>query len=177
MLGTLASGGAKVVGNLVFYSEPQIDPGLAYIEKLRATYRASGTRIPALGRQLEEARRALDTDTVLAASMGKADNVILPMTFDIGEPQGNPDAPLPAFIVRNGVDDITWPAGEAEPIQPPPARGTRTPPIPKIGEQAIAIGHLNQFLTRTEAAAGRPSSCATTTSTFPRWHFSSRRAA
>ena len=146
ILSTLASGGAKVVGNTIFYSEPQIDPGLRYIEKLRATYAASGARIPALQRQLDEASKALDTDTVLAASLAQAGNVVLGMTFDLGEPQGNPDAPLPAYVVRNAVDDVTRAAGDDDPVQPWPAREARTPPIAKIGEPALAIGHLNQIL-------------------------------
>src|SRR6202000_2310831 len=29
----LLAGNAKVVGNLVFFSEPQVDPGLTYIQK------------------------------------------------------------------------------------------------------------------------------------------------
>jgi len=146
MIDTLRAGGAKVVGNLIFYSEPQIDPGLEYIEKLRAIYAAAGARIPALGRLLDEARKALDTDAILAASLRKAGNVVLPMTFDIGEPLGNPDAPLPEFVARNAIDDVRWSAGDGAPVQPPPARAARTPPIAEIGEQALAIGHLTQFL-------------------------------
>ena len=146
MIDTLHAGGAKVVGNLVFYSEPQIDPGLKYIEKLRAIYAAAGVRIPALGRQLDEAGKALDTDTVLAASLAKAGNVVLPMTFEIGEPQGNPDAPLPDFVARNAVEDVRRAPGDGAPVQPPPARAAQTPPIAQIGTQALAIGHLTQFL-------------------------------
>ena len=146
MIDTLHAGGAKVVGNLVFYSEPQIDPGLKYIEKLRAIYAAAGVRIPALGRQLDEAGKALDTDTVLAASLARAGNVVLPMTFEIGEPQGNPDAPLPDFVARNAVDDVRRAPGDDAPVQPPPARAAQTPPIAQIGSQALAIGHLTQLL-------------------------------
>ena len=160
MLSTLASGGAKVVGNTILFSEPQVDPGLRYIEKLYATYTASGARIPALRRQLDEARKALDTDTILAASLAQAANVVLPMTFELGEPQGNPDGPLPEYVVKNAVDDVTWLAGDPDPIQPRPARAARTPPTPKLGEQALAIGHLNQILdvdggSRREALALR----------------------
>ena len=32
----LAGGKAKAVGNLVFFTEPQLDPGLAYVNKLVA---------------------------------------------------------------------------------------------------------------------------------------------
>ena len=146
MIDTLRAGGAKVVGNLIFYSEAQIDPGLAYIEKLRAIYKAAGARIPALGRQLEEARKALDTDTILAASLGKAANVVLSMSFELGEPQGNPDAPLPEFITRNAVDEVIRSSADEEPVQPRAARAAQTPPIAQIGEQALAIGHLTQSL-------------------------------
>jgi CHASE2 domain-containing sensor protein/tRNA A-37 threonylcarbamoyl transferase component Bud32 len=146
LIDTLRAGGAKVVGNLIFYSEAQIDPGLEYIEKLRAIYAASGVVIPALARQLDEARKALNTDTILAASLGKAGNVVLSMNFELGEPQGNPDAPLPQFITRNAVDQVVRGADEDEPVQPRSARAAQTPPIAQIGEQALAIGHLTESL-------------------------------
>jgi len=146
MFDSLHAGGAKVVGNLIFYSEAQIDPGLEYIEKLRGIYAAAGVRIPALGRQLDEASKALNTDAILAASVARAGNVVLPMTFEIGEPQGNPDAPLPEFVVRNAVDDVSRPSGEDTPVQPPSARAAQTPPIADIGRHALAIGHLTQLL-------------------------------
>ena len=65
-------GGAKVVGNLIFYSEEQLDPGLQYIELLIDTYQSSGANVPELAAQLGEARAALDTDAILAASVGEA---------------------------------------------------------------------------------------------------------
>ncbi len=146
MIDSLSAGGAKVVGNLVFYSEPQVDAGFKYIQKLRDTYAAAGVRIPALGRQLEEAVKALDTDAILAASLERAGNVVLPMTFEIGEPHGNPDAPLAEFVVRNAIDNVERPTEVDAPAQPPPARAAQTPPIAKIGRHALAIGHLTQFL-------------------------------
>ncbi len=147
IIDTLSAGGAKVVGNLIFYSEPQIDPGLKHIEKLRAIYASAGVKVPALGRQLDEASKALNTDTILAASLRKAGNVVLPMTFDAGEPRGNPDPPLPEFVLRNTIDDVRWASGDGAPVRPPPTRAAPTPPIAEIGEQALAIGgHLTQFL-------------------------------
>jgi serine/threonine-protein kinase len=145
MIDNLHAGGAKVVGNLIFYSEPQIDPGLQYIEKLRKIYAAAGVRIPALGRQLEQARKALDTDAILAGSLRRAGNVVLPMTFEIGEPQGNPDAPLPEFVVRNAIEDVAPASHDDPPVEPPPARAAQTPPIAQIGQHALAIGHQTQF--------------------------------
>jgi serine/threonine-protein kinase len=48
--------------------------------------------------------------------------------------------------VRNAVDDVIWTSGDDDPVQPWAAREARTPPIAKIGEPALAIGHLNQIL-------------------------------
>jgi CHASE2 domain-containing sensor protein len=146
MIDYLSAGGAKVIGNLIFYSEPQIDAGFKYIQRLRDTYAAAGVRIPALARQIKEAMEALDTDAILAASLRRAGNVVLPMTFEIGEPRGNPDAPLPEFVARNAIEDVEWASDVDTPVQPPPARAAQTPPIAKIGQQASAIGHLTQFL-------------------------------
>ncbi|MDX1432680.1 MAG: serine/threonine-protein kinase [Gammaproteobacteria bacterium] len=146
MIETLRAGGARVIGNLVFFSEPQIDPGLEHIERLAQTYQASGLRIPALERQFDEARRTLDTDAVLAASVERASNVILPMTFVLGEPLGNPDRPLPAYVTRNALGNVSDRLGLGrDGVLPPPALGAETPPIPEIGERALAIGHLNQI--------------------------------
>lgn len=38
MLNLLAKGGAKVIGETVFFTEPQLDPGLGYIRELRAAF-------------------------------------------------------------------------------------------------------------------------------------------
>jgi serine/threonine-protein kinase len=146
MIDTLRAGGAKVVGSLFFYSEPQIYPGRRYIEKLRAIYAAAGVRIPAISRQLDQASKALNTDTLLTASLGKAANVVLPMSFKMGEPQGVPNAPLPGFVTRNAVYEVSGGSGDNAPVQPPPTTGLRTRPIAQIGEQALGIGHLTQIL-------------------------------
>ena len=39
----LASGGAKVIGQTVFFTEPQLDPGLVYIRELRAAFDNAAT--------------------------------------------------------------------------------------------------------------------------------------
>ena len=38
----LAAGGAKVIGQTVFFTEPQIDPGLRYIAELKSGFESSG---------------------------------------------------------------------------------------------------------------------------------------
>ena len=148
MINTLAAGGAKVIGNLIIYSEPQPDAGLQYVREIDAYYRASSTTIEGLDSLLAKAKSALDTDRTLARAMGDAGNVVLGMTFIPGEPRGNPDGPLPDYLRRhfidgngsNVVDDVgAFVNGQL----PPPVLALDTPPIPLIGEQAAAIGHIN----------------------------------
>jgi serine/threonine-protein kinase len=146
MVDILHSGGAKVVGSTVLYPEEERAPGLAHIEALARTYQASGADIPDLASQLDTARRDLDTDATLAASIARAGNVALGMTFIVGEPLGNPDAPLPDYIARNAagfVDDRVDAARDG--ILPIPVIAADTPPIATLGAPSAGIGHINAF--------------------------------
>src|SRR5690606_30449110 len=103
----LAGAQAKVIGNTVFFVEPQIDPGLIYINKISKFVENSSTPeteditygLDELKALLQEAESALNTDAKLAESFKNADNVILAMPFIVGEPRGNPDRPLPEYVV------------------------------------------------------------------------------
>jgi serine/threonine-protein kinase len=145
---TLAAGGAKVVGNLVFFTEPQIDPGFAYVTKLLGEYRRAvpdpnalepGSPLAAIGRLLAEAEGALDTDQKLADSYAKAGNVLLPMLFELGDARGKPDRPLPEYVTRNALDAID---GDPQWL-PLSTTASVTYPIEALGEHAAGIGHLN----------------------------------
>src|SRR6266581_4331449 len=52
---------------------------------------------------LKEAEQQLNTDRKLAESYGKANSVLLPMFFTLGEPRGKPDKPLPEFVQKNAI--------------------------------------------------------------------------
>ena len=144
MIDLLTEGGAKVIGNLVFYSEPQLDPGLMFIDEIAMTYMSSGVEIPGLDTQLADAYEALDTDAALARSLERAGNVVLGMTFVLGEPLGNPDAPLPEYISRNAVTEVEDRIDAAfDGLLPWPVIQPDLPPIPRIGEHSLAIGHMN----------------------------------
>ncbi|HUW25886.1 MAG TPA: serine/threonine-protein kinase [Gallionella sp.] len=91
---------------------------------------------------LLEAMHNLDNDQKLSDSMGKADNVLLAMFFELGEPQGNPDQPFPDYVLRNNLPNIKDASGYG--AQPLPARAALLP-IPALGSKALAIGHLNSF--------------------------------
>ncbi|GIK24995.1 MAG: hypothetical protein BroJett006_12410 [Betaproteobacteria bacterium] len=113
MIDGLATAKAKVIASTIFFSEPQIDPGLAYINKLIELYGQAGgapltgapealaAQLPPLGQfgpVLAEAEQKLNSDRRMGESVAKAGNVVLPMLFRLGEPRGRPDRPLPDFI-------------------------------------------------------------------------------
>ena len=143
----LATAKAKVIGNTIYFLEPQIDPGLSYINKI-STFVASSSiastaEAPQLDAMLKEAQSALNTDDKLAATMKQANNVVIAMPFTIGEPRGNPDKPLPAYVTQNALPNILDRVHAEENGLLPYQTLAALSPIPVIGEAAAAIGHLN----------------------------------
>ena len=147
MTDLLAGAKAKVIGNTVFFSEAQVDPGYVYVTKLldiaaKATPAAEGaTPAPEIGQMvalLKEAEQALNTDRKLAESYGRAGNVLLPILFTLGEPRGKPDRPLPDYVLKNAVA-----AGKGGADSPPLPTAAVQVPIDLIGKTAVAMGHLN----------------------------------
>ncbi len=137
MTDRLAAAKAKVIGNTVLFSEPQLDPGYGYIVKLLELARAADAS--PFVTLLREAERELNTDRKLAQSFELAGNVLQPMLFTLGEPLGRPDRPLPEYVRRNALTRIS---GDGEP--PRPSRAVPAP-IDSIGRAAAALGHLNQL--------------------------------
>ncbi|MBL8477710.1 MAG: CHASE2 domain-containing protein, partial [Sterolibacteriaceae bacterium] len=167
MVDKLAAAKAKVIATTVFYSEPQRDQGLGYINKLIETcgvtipmQGAAPVATPASGQaptpapepaaapapsscpQIEsillEADQKLNTDRRLADAFAKSGNVAVPMLFVLGEPRGRPDKDLPDYIKKNAVKLSG--AGEAPPY---PTLGLDAGVIEPLGKVATAIGHLN----------------------------------
>ena len=144
MIDKLVSGGAKTIGNSIFYSEPQVDAGLTWIKRIRGEL--ANTALPEADAKnliatLDTAEAELDTDGILARSLANAGNVVLGMQFIPGDPIGKPDAELPDYIARFAIPDgnISDPLGEGilpwETVE-------AVSPIPAMGESARAIGHL-----------------------------------
>ncbi|HUW49622.1 MAG TPA: serine/threonine-protein kinase [Sulfuricella sp.] len=152
MIDILSGAQARVVGNTVLFLEPQVDPGLIYIDRLLQFYASSSLKNSAVPTQqadaaslealLHEAERKLDTDHLLAESLEKSKNVLLAMLLQLGEPQGRPDKPLPDYIQKNALVDVKGEGGGASAPQPLPAMAV-IPPIPAVGGYAAAIGYLN----------------------------------
>jgi eukaryotic-like serine/threonine-protein kinase len=154
MTDLLAGAKAKVIGNLVFFTEPQLDPGYGYVTKLLDLAVHSGAPAdanPAPGAPpvepdpklvpfvalLKEAEQQLNTDRRLAESYTKANNVLLPMLFLLGEPRGKPDKPLPDFVQKNAVA-----AQGNQDAGPLPTSAVQVP-VDVIGRTAAGLGHLN----------------------------------
>lgn len=153
MIDGLAAAKAKVIASTVFFSEPQIDPGLTYINKLIELYGQAGgaplagsleavaAQPPPLGQfgpVLAEAEQRLNSDRRMGESIAKAGNVALPMLFRLGEPRGRPDRPLPDFIKKNAITQIE--KGEDIPLL---TSDVEVPLVEVLGVGAAAIGHLN----------------------------------
>lgn len=187
MIQMLSKSGAKVIGQTVFFLEPQIDPGMVYIENiLDFVSRSSLAEIPTeveilssmlqqdselsdvvkptqeflaqsslqnkvtddlnlLAKSLLDAQATLNTDKKLAQQTAEAGNVILAMPFFIGVPKGKPDQELPNYVLANSLNTIHDRVGaQANGLYPLPTVDA-LPPIPMIGQQALAIGHLNSI--------------------------------
>ena len=139
LIDQLAAAKAKTIVHTVFFFESQIDPGLVFIRKMKATLDASPEALAAntqLAQLISDAEVALDTDAVLAAGIKNAGNVLLPAFFTFGDPQGKPDRPLPEFALISALDD---PNGYSL------ATVRAQEPIDLIGVNTAGIGHLNQF--------------------------------
>ncbi|MDP3537094.1 MAG: serine/threonine-protein kinase [Azonexus sp.] len=144
MTDLLAAAQVKVIGNTLFFSEPQLDPGYAYITKLieivnqplaeGAVANPDNEKISAL---LAEAEIALNTDRKLAESYAKAGNILLPVLFELGEARGRPDKALPEFVAKNRMAQVVEGNGFALPAM------QMQIPVEALGDKALALGHLN----------------------------------
>jgi CHASE2 domain-containing sensor protein/predicted Ser/Thr protein kinase len=133
----LAAAKAKTIVETVFFIEPQVDRGLSFIRQMKTLLPAGSDVVNSpLARVIAQAELALDTDAVLATSMKNAGNVLVPSVFALGEPQGNPDKPLPEFALRSAIN-------EKNGFSVPAFSGQQ--PIDLIGSAAAGVAHLNQI--------------------------------
>ncbi|MGH8748615.1 MAG: CHASE2 domain-containing serine/threonine-protein kinase [Burkholderiales bacterium] len=143
MVDLLAAAKAKVIGYTVFFSEPQIDPGYRYITQLLEMARKAvpgtpeGNAMAPLVAVMTQAEVSLDRDRKLAESFAKAGNVLLPMLFTLGQPNGRPDQPLPDFVQKNACSRVSGDQGFALPTE------SVQIPVASIGRAAAGLGHLN----------------------------------
>ncbi len=149
MIDRLKEAGAKVIANTIFFTEPQIDPGLRQIGDILGFFESNGLaqaggRVAELGNRLRTAQKDLDNDGKLGESVANAGNVVLSSLFELGAPLGNPDQPTPDYVEKSALGDskvTAGPLGEAEPF---PAKKLYAP-IAAVGTPAALIGHLSQW--------------------------------
>jgi serine/threonine-protein kinase len=172
MIDKLTAAKAKVIGNTIFFFEPQQDPGLLYINKMLEIYNKNkpaevaapeavapskpgakaappapapvqSADMKEIGALLTEAEQTLNTDRLLAESVKKAGNVVLPTLFDTSfvPPAGRPDKPLPEFVSRNTAGSAGNSGGEFIYGEPGALY-----PIEQLGSVAAGLGHLSAKL-------------------------------
>ncbi len=146
LIDQLSAAKAKTIVHTAFFFEPQVDRGLSYIRKMKDVLAAPPDNATVefiagqqstnqqLSKVIAEAEQALDTDAILAASIKKAGNVLVPSVFVLGEPQGNADKPLPGFALKSAIDETQGFSMRAVKSQQP---------IDAIGNAAAGVGHLN----------------------------------
>jgi CHASE2 domain-containing sensor protein/predicted Ser/Thr protein kinase len=151
----LAAVNPKAIGSTILLSEPQMDRGYQYINKLMALVPpATDPAAPEnpMLTVLREAEQDLNTDRKLAEAYAKAGKVVIPMNFKLGAPLGKPDKPLPEYVARNVIPGSFGAGAVARQAVSVEA------PIEPLGKAAFAIGHLTNPLdvdgtVRTEALA------------------------
>jgi serine/threonine-protein kinase len=145
LIDRLSAAGTHTIAHTAFFFEPQTERALEPLRDLRVRIEGGDAALADLGplareRLLADLRAAelrLDSDARLAASVRASGRVVLPSVFELGEPRGRPDAPLPGFAQRSAVPDV---GGFGVPAQ------RSLQPLPALGEAAAAVGHLNQWL-------------------------------
>ena len=152
MIDRLAGAGAKVVATTIFFSEPQVDPGLVFINKLIGQYGEAGGLplssadqdlsaqeglLGPMSLTLKEAEAALSTDRRLAEAVGHAGNVVLPVLFHRGQPLGHPEGAAPDYLARNAI------AATGDEYRLLAADGLVASVLPALGAGVAALGDLN----------------------------------
>jgi serine/threonine-protein kinase len=138
----LACAHVKVIAYTVLFSEPQTDPALPYIAKLNELYSsmppAGQEQLAPFASVWREAEDKLSTDRKFAESLGRAGNVVLPLTFQLSPPVGKPDKELPDFVRKQALTPVS-----ADGPVPVPADKITAPILPQLGSAVAAVGHLN----------------------------------
>ena len=141
LIDQLATAKAQTIVEAVLLGEPQVDRGLDFIRRIKTVLASAaemaGTPPSAqapLAQVIAEAETALDGDRQLAASLKNAGNVILPSVFALGNPNGKPGAPLPAYTIRNTIQDPSGFSLAASKVQHP---------LEVFATAAAGVGHLN----------------------------------
>jgi serine/threonine-protein kinase len=99
----------------------------------------------ALAAKLDQARKRLSSDSSLAQAFAGAGDVLLPLSFERGRPQGRPDKPLPDYVGHSElthVVDRVDARGHGD--MPTPTVSVQIP-VQELGEVAAGVGALTSI--------------------------------
>lgn len=172
LLDILEQSEPAVVGQSIFFTEPQRDPGLQIINELIDFYKNSdinniSTELQKIDKRLSSnqsaiksvlnkadndlrvlknsllrAEKRLNTDRILADSIDRAGNVVLAMPFIIGEQLGKQQKPLPGYVTRNVLKNSIDRSGALAAGNLPITTNDAIYPIASLSNPAHAIGNL-----------------------------------
>jgi serine/threonine-protein kinase len=162
MVDKLSAAGAKVIGLDILLSEPEYNPGLAEIVRLRERYsgllsaRAVSDRKNIFGVEFSSSIVQIDSDSKLEESLRRAGNVILPMFFAQGGKLGAQPEALPAEISSATLSYEATPGAELQ----SPDGIKASYPISRFAQACAGVGHISAFqdfdgVLRREAPAVR----------------------
>lgn len=148
----LAQQGAKVIGFDVNFAEPDHNPGLEVIRRLREHLRdEEGVSGNTLKPFLDRLENQVNYDIHLADSLRKAGNVVLGMFFFRSQKEGIEHIPPEHFqgkidlISRMSYNLIKFPPGiPSEPLKVYKMIGMETN-LPELSEATRSVGHFNIF--------------------------------
>lgn len=111
MVRLLSGYGVHTLGIYLLYSDKELNAGLEEIKSIRETLRT----IPSLGKGrslreidgiLAESEKKLDHDARLMSAVKSAHNVVLPLRFTSGDPEGEELPSMPACLKKNSLSWI-----------------------------------------------------------------------
>ncbi|MDH5392155.1 MAG: serine/threonine-protein kinase [Gammaproteobacteria bacterium] len=162
LLNFLSKTDTAVIGQTIFFTEPQQDPGLDIVNELISFY--DNSQLPSIPQNLKnknsqqassivndlailknnllQAEQELNTDRILAAAIKKNAKVVLSMPFIFGPQFGNQNAELPDYVTKNFLQPATNMALAVELGYLPRTTNDAVSPIMKLAEDALAIGNL-----------------------------------
>jgi len=170
MLDTLSEAGAKVIGLNLILSDPEVNPGLEEVRKLRKQFQdarrmltfgkeaqreraQAGQLFAALDKIFKDSETSLDNDAALENSIALSDNTVLAMYFGLpGPPIGRPEKAPPESVQKNALPGAT--EGKL--------KGTShdatqvVPPIEQFATVGKATGHINWLPDRDGAVRQQP---------------------
>ncbi len=150
MLQQLQAGGAQWIVPTFFFSEPQRDRSLNFLEKLANQIASNPDAYPVyLNENLHAEIKSLDVDHQLAEQIGVAGNVLIPMLFTLGEPGDKPQRTLPDFMRQQEMEasgDTSWgmPPSVINPVLPLAEIGARAKGVASLNLQPDADGVIRQ---------------------------------